>query len=1017
MTDDLRARFQDPSATWRAIPFWSLNDVLEPAEMVRQLEAFARGGFGGAYLHSRIGLLTPYLGDAWWTAMDAGADACERLGIEAWFYDEDKWPSGFAGGIVPLQGAQHRARWLARIPLADPVPAGGEVLAEDARWRYVCCVAAMGDAWFNGTCWVDLLNPDTVRAFIDCTYEPYARRYADRPRHILRGIFTDEPQVSPRGEVPGAATVPYSPIVRADFLARNGYDLAEHLPALYEPLPGHERVRLDYFRTLAWRFEQSFSAQIGRYCAGAGLTWTGHYNGEEHSLSVLRNVGNMMIQYRHMQQPGIDYLGLHFGGMHGVHAMRSLSSVANQYGQERRLSEMFGISGQNMDFEDRAWIADGHAVMGINHICPHLSLYSMKGCRKRDYPPTISPQQPWWDSNRLAEDRMARVAMLSSQGSYAAELLVVHPLESAYIEIVDGGSGDQPAVHARFNAFLQVLSVLQDAHRDYDLGDEQILADVGSAGPDGLRVGRMTYRAVVLPPLLTIRAGTIDRILAAAAHGCPVLAVGALPALVDGLAQPALLERLRRVARVVSCQGLADALAAALPPAVQIAGEHADQVWIHRRDVGGRPLVMLFNRSRLATARVRLGIAGLADPLCWDPTDGTCRPVGGDEVVLASAQTLFIGHGALCPPDRRDPARGGAGAPGARFPITGPWAAGRRDDNALTLDVASASLDGGRTFGPVEPVLGLHERFTRDRWSGRLVLRFAVRIDVVPERCDLVVEQPGMYRRIAVNGTAVSADARRFWRDGSFRCCPAGPALVRGDNLIELELDYVAPVPDSLDQIARYGSEIEAVYLVGPFAVAAEPSPEPPAPTQRSQDRALPPVPVHRMRSFRIAAEPTAVAGDLVTAGYPFFAGSFTIATSFDLPAVRPGVRYVLRLGRPHAIVVHPRVNGVDLAPVAWSPWETDVTAQVRAGRNELALTLVNSLRNLLGPHHHRDGELTRVGPNSFTGRTTWTSVAGGEEDWYDVRLEGRTKIWRDDYHLIPFGLGGVPEIVEILPG
>ena len=49
--------FSNPSAEF-LVPFWSLNDILEPAEIERQLEEFKKGGFGGAYLHSRTGLLT-----------------------------------------------------------------------------------------------------------------------------------------------------------------------------------------------------------------------------------------------------------------------------------------------------------------------------------------------------------------------------------------------------------------------------------------------------------------------------------------------------------------------------------------------------------------------------------------------------------------------------------------------------------------------------------------------------------------------------------------------------------------------------------------------------------------------------------------------------------------------------------------------------------------------------------------------------------------------------------------------
>ncbi len=77
--------------------------------------------------------------------------------------------------------------------------------------------------------------------------------------------------------------------------------------------------------------------------------------------------GNAMITYRHMQMPGIDQLGLNYGLLNSP---KSVSSVANQYGIPRRLSESYGISGQNMNFEDRKWLLDWHTINGINFIVP-----------------------------------------------------------------------------------------------------------------------------------------------------------------------------------------------------------------------------------------------------------------------------------------------------------------------------------------------------------------------------------------------------------------------------------------------------------------------------------------------------------------------------------------------------------------------------------------------------------------------------------------------------------------------
>jgi hypothetical protein len=46
---------KNPPSEYRGMPFWSLNDRLEPAEMIRQVEEFHRAGMGGFFLHSRTG--------------------------------------------------------------------------------------------------------------------------------------------------------------------------------------------------------------------------------------------------------------------------------------------------------------------------------------------------------------------------------------------------------------------------------------------------------------------------------------------------------------------------------------------------------------------------------------------------------------------------------------------------------------------------------------------------------------------------------------------------------------------------------------------------------------------------------------------------------------------------------------------------------------------------------------------------------------------------------------------------
>ena len=122
--------------------------------------------------------------------------------------------------MVPLSNPSFRARALTRVLKNAPVQAPDTVVFEDSVPRYVCRVDRIGNGWFNGGSWVDLMNPAMVRAFIESTYAPYAKQFAGQPH--VPGIFTDEPQISAR-RVGGEGRISFSPVIPAAFKARIGH--------------------------------------------------------------------------------------------------------------------------------------------------------------------------------------------------------------------------------------------------------------------------------------------------------------------------------------------------------------------------------------------------------------------------------------------------------------------------------------------------------------------------------------------------------------------------------------------------------------------------------------------------------------------------------------------------------------------------------------------------------------------------------------------------------------------------
>ena len=94
--------FENPGVEYRGKPFWSWNGELEKDELIRQVGVMKEMGFGGYFMHSRAGLITEYLGEEWFELINAVADAGTKMGMESWLYDEDRWPSGSAGGKVTV---------------------------------------------------------------------------------------------------------------------------------------------------------------------------------------------------------------------------------------------------------------------------------------------------------------------------------------------------------------------------------------------------------------------------------------------------------------------------------------------------------------------------------------------------------------------------------------------------------------------------------------------------------------------------------------------------------------------------------------------------------------------------------------------------------------------------------------------------------------------------------------------------------------------------------------------------
>lgn len=246
---------------------------MDPKEIALQIQDMKEKGLGGCFVHSREGLETPYLSEEWMSDVDAAVAAVEKAGLELWIYDEDKWPSGSAGGKVAAtnpeaftaKGLTLEVRPVTSAPAdleADDVVQSCRVELEGKRIR----AFGQGDTllvlhrecsstseWYNGSAPSDNLNGEAVKTFLNLTHEKYKERFGEKFGAAIKGFFTDEPDFCDfySSFTPGRPWLPWTDDFVEAFQARRGYDPRAYLPLLFFDGADSAMIRHDYWRTLS----------------------------------------------------------------------------------------------------------------------------------------------------------------------------------------------------------------------------------------------------------------------------------------------------------------------------------------------------------------------------------------------------------------------------------------------------------------------------------------------------------------------------------------------------------------------------------------------------------------------------------------------------------------------------------------------------------------------------------------------------------------------------------------------
>ncbi len=771
---------------------------------------------GGFFMHARGGLETEYLSDEWFSCIRACIDEVKKLGMEAWSYDENGWPSGFAGGKL-LDREEFLMRRIVCTKERSFPENEKDVIAvyvcEDNRARLITEAQTGVTEYDVVRCiitptYVDTMRRDATEAFIKETHERYKAEIAPEDfGTVMPGFFTDEPQYS-------RPHTPYSLTLRDEFRRAYGYDLLDNMAALFYEYEGYREYRYDYYSLCSRLFIENFMKPIYDWCTENGCQLTGHGTEEKTLLNQVQCCGSIMPMYEYQHIPGIDLLGRRYGeNVMG----RQLGAVCAQLGKKKALTETFACCGWDVSPRELKNLADMQYAGGMNLMCQHLYPYSERGQRKRDYPAHYSKHLPWHDSMAEFDRYYANLGCLLSRGKEAVRTLMIHPIHAAFSQYCQ--NAPQGSVGDLDKKWLGLVAEFSKRGYPYHFGKESILARHAKVEGATLRVGECVYDRILIPDIDTLDAQTVSLLREYYAADGKICFAGQKPNRINARVCE------EELAFLASNMTLDDLLNEA--PVQYTVKSESNSIRAMIRDTEAGKLIYLTNASAEQYKGVTLQIADASGLFEIDVLTLEKKPVYAEMRGGALTLTLdfdeaqsfvFMTSTQPTTPEKTI-------TPKEVIRLENRFVLAEIPTNALTLD-KFAEAQGDTPFSAPKPIEQIRDNLLSDKYEGALALRTTFTIEEMPSELQLMAE-PYACAQIYVNGSHMQMETVAAYEKD---LCAADilPYVHIGENEVTYHIHYyqrpfvheaLASTMETLRNCLAFDTEIECLYLFGNFAI------------------------------------------------------------------------------------------------------------------------------------------------------------------------------------------------------
>jgi hypothetical protein len=1007
---------KDPPSQYRSAPFWVWHELVSEDKIKQQLEAFKEQGFGGVFVHPRYGMITEYLSDEWFDLFDYTLKVAEELGLYVWIYDENSYPSGFAGGLVPHdmpESYKHgQALRLHRMNIFQPdstlkylhyyeVNSKEELIEIDepekkrgnnGKFILYEIVNYPQSKWYAGYSYVDLLYPGVTEKFLEITMQGYEKRFGNHFGNLIPGVFTDEPNIAPPGR---NNVIRWTPDLFDEFYARWNYRLEDNLISLFEETGDWKKIRHNYFQLLLQMFINRWSKPWFEYTEKNGLNWTGHY--WEHGWPSPHHGGDNMAMYAWHQIPGIDllfntmYTGERPDQFGRIRNVKELRSVANQTGKTRTLAEAYGGSGWDLTFEDMKRLGDWMYVLGVNFLNQHLTFMTLLGDRKHDYPQSFSYHTPWWDLYKYQADYFARLSVAMSAGKQTNNILVLEPTSSAWMYYA--GQNSNHSINEIGDEFHNLLDTLERHKIAYDLGSENIIKDIGKVVNRSFIVGEAVYNLLVLPyGMENIDKTTFDLIESFLNSGGKVVSIGNIPDRIDGASTDATLKLFNKYPNQwVMTHKITDAKVANLfkNENIEFCEKSTVSEWFfhHLRKLDDGNLLFLVNSEPTESVEGDFLIKGKY-VYEFDPFSGEIYlyPSSKNEDRL---QVNFSIHPAgsllLIITENKIPANPYSNHEQTATSLlkTNPSKVSALSPNFLILDYGNLLIEeqdlGHSYYYAAANQVWQHFGFQDNLWDRSIQFKtglvdadtfqqntgfefiYDFNIKEGTDRISInsIAERPEIFK-LSVNNTTLSPVEGSWSIEKDFARFNIGEYLHTGINKISLKVE-----PMSIY------AELQPIYLTGNFSLS-------------SSDN-----------GWEIGPQKQIELGSWKNMGYPFYYDRVAYIKTVSFTEIPEKV--VIQLGEWDGTVAEVIVNNQPAGIIQQPPYQHEIKKDLIKGENLIEVIVYGSLKNLLGPHHGIMGASFsrgmvrppsfKSGPEKRPSGTTYDLLDYGLHEDFDVYI------------------------------